>query len=371
MFRRIIKYSYQYLLKPVLFQFDPEVVHVAMTSLGEQLGEQKWAKKYLKNNLVISSPLLSQTIAGIKFDSPIGLSAGFDYDAKLTQISGSLGFGFQSVGTITNQPYEGNPRPRLGRLPKSKSLMVNKGFKNLGAVIIASKLANKSFDIPIGISIGRTNSASLNQKMSVEDIIAAFKTFEKSKVKNAYYELNISCPNLKGAVTFYDPLKLDKLLSEIDKLKIKKPVFIKMPISNTDKEILSMMKVISKHSPAGVIFGNLQKDKSILDPQEAKKFSVGFYSGKPTFDRSNHLISLAYQNFKKRFIIIGCGGVFNSDDAYIKIKAGASLVQLITGMIYQGPQLIAEINQCLIKKLKQDHYNHISQAVGRESKIPY
>lgn len=368
MFRGIIKYSYQYLLKPVLFQFDPEVVHVAMTSLGEQLGKQKWAGKFLKNNLVVSSSLISQTVAGIKFDSPIGLSAGFDYDGKLTQISESLGFGFQSVGTITNKAYAGNPKPRLGRLPKSKSLMVNKGFKNLGAEKIASKLAEKTFDIPIGISIGRTNSASLNQEESVKDIIAAFKTFEKNKVKNAYYELNISCPNLMGNVTFYDPNKLDKLLSEIDKLKIKKPIFVKMPISNTDKEILSMLKVISKHSPVGVIFGNLQKDKSTLDPTETEKFSVGFYSGKPTFDRSNHLISLAYKNFKKRFIIIGCGGVFNSDDAYIKIKAGASLVQLITGIIYQGPQLIAEINQGLAKRLKQGNYSNLSQAVG-SSKI--
>ncbi|OGE64881.1 hypothetical protein A3I48_01190 [Candidatus Daviesbacteria bacterium RIFCSPLOWO2_02_FULL_36_7] len=143
MFSEIIKYSYQYLLKPVLFQFDPEMVHVAMTSFGELLEEQKWAKNFLKNNLVVSSSLISQTAAGIKFNSPIGLSAGFDYDAKLTQISSSLGFGFQSIGTITNQAYEGNPKPRLGRLPKSKSLMVNKGFKNPGAEKIAAKLSGK------------------------------------------------------------------------------------------------------------------------------------------------------------------------------------------------------------------------------------
>ncbi len=348
MFSEIIKYGYQYLLKPVLFQFDPEMVHVAMTSFGEQLGEQKWAKKFLKNSLVISSPLISQTVAGIKFASPIGLSAGFDYDAKLTQISGSLGFGFQSVGTITNSPYEGNPKPRLGRLPESKSLMVNKGFKNLGAEKIASKLQKKTFDIPIGISIGRTNSDKLNQEESVNDIIAAFKKFEENKVKNAYYELNISCPNLMGDVTFYDPNKLDKLLLEVDKLELKKPIFIKMPISNTDKEILEMLKIIANHSPKGIIFGNL----------------LGKLSGKPTFDRSNHLISLAYKNYKKRFIIIGCGGVFSALDAYLKIKAGARLVQLVTGMIYQGPQLISEINHELIKRLKHDNFSHISQAVG-------
>ncbi len=360
----LTKYSYQYFLKPILFQFDPEGVHVVMTSFGEYLGEQKWAKSLLKKQLVKNYPSLSQTLAGIKFNSPLGLSAGFDYDAKLTQISGSLGFGFQSVGTITNNSYEGNSKPRLGRLPQSKSFMVNKGFKNLGAAAIASKLTGKTFDIPIGISIGRTNSAALNQQESVQDIVRAFKAFEKAGVQNAYYELNISCPNLKGAVTFYTPSKLDQLLKEVDKLKLKKPLFIKMPISSTDKEILAMLKIIANHCPKGIIFGNLQKDKSTLELTEKNKFSVGFYSGKPTFSRSNHLISLAYQNYKNRFVIIGSGGVFSALDAYTKIKAGASLVQLITGMIYQGPQLLAEINQGLEKKLKEDNYANISKAVG-------
>ena len=256
MFLGLTKKIYQYLLKPVLFLIDPELVHVGLTSFGQQLGKSKFAKDFLRNNLVISNPAIKQKIKGIIFNSPVGLSAGFDYDAKLTQICGCLGFGFQSVGTITYNPYEGNPKPRLGRLPNSKSLMVNKGFKNLGALNIAAKLAKEKFDIPIGISLGRTNSANLNQEESVKDIIQAFKIFDEKKVKNAYFELNISCPNLSGKVTFYKSKYLHKLLGEIDKLKLKKPLFIKMPISNPDKEILEMLKVISKHSPAGVIIGN-------------------------------------------------------------------------------------------------------------------
>lgn len=368
MFLSLVKNSYQYLIKPILFSLDPEMVHVSLTTLGQLMGDNKLAKEFIKNNLVVSNPLIKQEIKGIKFNSPVGLSAGFDYDAKLTQISGALGFGFQTVGTITNKPFEGNPKPRLGRLPKSKSLMVNKGFKNLGAVNIAVKLSGKEFDIPIGISIGRTNSPSLNQTGSIKDIILAFQAFEEKKVKNAYYELNISCPNLSGNVTFYKSKNLEELLSAVDKLKLKKPLFVKMPISNPDKKILEMLKVISKHSPIGVIIGNLQKDKTdpSLDQNETKKFNVGYFSGKPTFERSNHLIALTYKNFKKRFVIIGCGGVFSAEDAYIKIKKGASLVQLITGMIYQGPQLISEINRGLIKLLKQDGFSHISQAAGIE-----
>lgn len=369
MFLGLTKTTYQYLLKPILFLIDPELVHVSLTSFGQQLGRVRFIKRFLKNNLAITNPAIRQEIKGIVFTSPIGLAAGFDYDAKLTQISGCLGFGFQSVGTITNQSYEGNPKPRLGRLPKSKSLMVNKGFKNLGAQFIASKLSKLNFDIPIGVSIGRTNSPSLNQTDSIKDIILAFQTFEEKKVKNAYYELNISCPNLSGNVTFYKSKNLEELLSAVDKLKLKKPLFVKMPISNPDKKILEMLKVISKHSPIGIIIGNLQKNKSdpSLDQSEVKQFKVGYFSGKPTFERSNHLIALTYKSFKKRFAIIGCGGVFSAEDAYTKIKAGATLVQLITGMIYQGPQLISEINRGLVKLLKQDSFSHISQAVGIES----
>jgi dihydroorotate dehydrogenase len=194
----------------------------------------------------------------------------------------------------------------------------------------------------------------------IKEIIAAFKRFEKTN--NSYFELNISCPNLPHA----KELDLEKLLSQVDKLKIKKPVFVKMPINKSDKETLELLKVISKHTPQAVIFGNLQKDRNdkSLNKSELAKFPVGNFSGKPTFERSNQLIKLAYKNYKKRFVIIGCGGVFSANDAYTKIKLGASLVQLITGMIFEGPFLISEINEGLDKLLTQDGYENIFEAIG-------
>lgn len=140
-----------------------------------------------------------------------------------------------------------------------------------------------------------------------------------------------------------------------------------MPIDKTDKETLDMLKVISKHSPKGVIFGNLQKDRKhkSLDKSEVAKFKMGNFSGKPTFERSNELIKLAYKKYKNRFVIIGCGGVFSAEDAYTKIKLGASLIQMITGLIYQGPQIVSEINLGLAELLKKDGYKNISKAVGK------
>ncbi len=334
---------YTKLLKPLLFQIDPETVHESALALGESLGKSKIAKNIFA--FLYKGKVKQIKILGITFKGKAGMAAGFDYTASLPEIVPSLGFGFTTIGSITNSPYSGNPRPRLGRLPKSRSLMVNKGFKNPGVKAIIAKLQSKKFDIPVGISIGRTN-VLMSQNESVADIVSAFRAFEKSKVNNAFYELNISCPNLFGNVDFYTQAKLKRLLDALTKLKIKKPVFVKMPISLTNKQTLAILDTISKSFVKGLIIGNLQKDRKnkALDRQEVKKFAVGNFSGKPTFERSNELIKLARITYKDRFVIIGCGGVFNSKDAQAKIAAGADLVQLITGLIYEGPQVISQIN---------------------------
>jgi dihydroorotate dehydrogenase len=261
----------------------------------------------------------------------------------------------------------------LGRLPKSKSLMVNKGFKNPGAEKTIIKLKGLNFEIPVGISIGRSNNKTCStQKISVEDIIETFKLFEKSKINHSYYELNISCPNLHGDISFYPIKNLEELLLEIDKLNLKKPVFVKMPLENSNTDVLDMLKTIASHSPKGVIFSNLSKNRNnkLINQEETDKFpaGIGSFSGKPTEKRSNELIRLAYKNFGKSLIIIGCGGVFSAKDAYKKIRSGASLVQLITGMVYEGPQLIAQINNELKELLRKDGLTNISEAIGLDTK---
>jgi len=362
---------YKILLKPILFSLDAEFVHERMLFLGEMLGNWSFGKKIIKEIFYFKNTKLTQKIAGIKFENPIGLSAGYDYDAKLTQIISSVGFGYATVGTITNIPYEGNPRPRLARLPISKSILVNKGFKSIGADKVIKKLNRLSFDVPIGISIGRSNSPKLkNIKQSIDDIIDAFTKFEKAKIKNAYYELNVSCPNLihgSSSITFYPSKNLDMLLTALDKLNISKPIFVKMPISESDKTFDSMLKVIVKHKIAGVIIGNLQKDRAnpTFNKNEIKKAGKGNFSGIPCRARSNELIARTFKKYGNKLIIIGCGGVFDARDAYEKIKLGASLIMMITGLIYEGPQIVANINKKLVVELKKDGYKKISEAVGK------
>lgn len=363
----LFRLLYTNIIKKIFFLFDPEQVHVAITSGSAFLGKLPFMKSIAGWMFLYKNPSLKQNILGMDFENPVGLAAGFDYEGQLTQILPQAGFGFQSIGTITNKSYGGNPRPMLGRLPKSRSLMVNKGFKNPGADAIIQSLQNISFATPVGISIGRTNSRDkMTQKGAVEDIIQCFKKFEKANLNTAYYELNISCPNLYGNISFYSPKELEALLKAVDMLKIKKPIFVKMPIDQSDKQTLAMLEVIAKHTPKGVIFGNLQSDKKdkAFVQKEVSQFPDGKFSGKPTYNRSNELIRLAYKKYKKRFIIIGLGGIFTAEDAYEKIQSGASLVQLITGMIFQGPGLMGEMNIQLAEYLKRDGYTSIAQAVG-------
>ena len=363
-------FVYKNLLRPVIFVFDSEFVHDKFTGFGEFLGNYYLSKKLLRILFGVKNKSLEQKIAGIDFKNPIGLAAGFDYEAKLTQILPSIGFGFQSVGTITNKPYGGNLKPRLGRLIKSESLLVNKGFKNEGIEKVSKKLKKLKYDFPVGISIGKTNSQNnkMTQEQAVSDIVSAFKVAEKAGLRTSYYELNISCPNLYGNVTFYTPKNLEELLLSVTKLNLKKPLFIKMPIEQSDEETLKMLDVIVKFSVSGVIFGNLWKNRKnkALNKEEVRKYPVGNFSGKPTEQRSNELIELVFKKYGKKLIIIGCGGVFSAEDAYKKIKLGASLVQFITGMVFEGPQLAAEINLSLIKFLKKDGFSNISEAIGKD-----
>lgn len=334
--------------------------------MGEFLGKCNFGKALTRWFFSYQNKVLEQELWGIKFINPVGLAAGFDKDAKLYSIMGSVGFGFTEIGTVTLDSYEGNPKPRLLRLPKSKGLVVNYGLKSIGAKAVIESLKNKQRTIPQIISIGRTNSQkTADFDAGVEDYYNCLKEFLDSHIGDAY-EINISCPNLFGGEPFNDEISLLKLLQKIYTLNITKPIFIKMPINLPWFEFEKLIKVALQFGVQTLVIGNLNKDrndKSIKDsiPQNIK----GSISGKPTYDLSNELIYKTYQNYGDKIKIIGVGGIFSAQDAYKKIKLGASMIQLITGMIYEGPQLIGQINKELAELIKKDGYKNISQAVGK------
>jgi len=334
------------------------------------LGKYDFTKNILHSLLSYKNPSLKQKVLDINFENPVGLAAGFDYDADLIQVLPTVGFGFHSIGTVTNLPYEGNPRPMLGRLPKSKSLLVNKGFKSNGIESVLHKISGKKGGIPLGISIGSTNMPYKNTEAMIDDICASFEMVLKEGNFD-YFELNISCPNLINVENLKDkldvPLGLGMLLNKLSYLNINKPLFIKMYSEKTIDETLALCEVASGYKwVKGFIFANLVKDRKnpAFDSEEIKNAGRGNFSGKPTEKLSNTLISEVYKKYKDRFIIIGCGGIFTGADAYEKIKRGATLVQMITGMIYEGPSQIGKINKELSQLLEKDGYKNISEAVG-------
>ncbi len=354
----IFRNLYKIVLKPLLFLFDAETVHNTFTAGGQFIGRFALGRKLTHAFFAFDHPVLKQTIDGITFPNPVGLAGGFDYNGALTQVLPDVGFGHHIIGTVTFDPYEGNAKPRLGRFPNSKALLVNKGLKSLGAVGVIKHLQNLEFRIPTGISIASTNKLFADTKEQLTDILSTFKLFESSTVQHSYYELNISCPNTFGGEPFTSPERLEVLLSALDELMISRPVYIKMPIDQSEKETLALLKVIDRHVIAGVVFGNLTKDKKnpAILPEDRKvwKTKKGNVSGKPTWERSNNLIALTQKHFPGHFTIIGTGGVFTGKDAEGKRELGAELVQLITGMIFNGPQAIGEINLYLARKALAD-----------------
>lgn len=363
---------YKKIIKPILFKFPADDVHTFFLKRGNLMGRIDFVKKILNKILPYKNACLNQKISGINFINPVGLAAGFDYNADLIDILPCLGFGMHTIGTVTYLAYDGNPRPMLGRLPKSKSLLVNKGFKNMGINSILKKIGKRRPDgIPLGLSIGSTNQAYKKIEDMAEDVFLSFVEVLKIDYFD-YYELNISCPNLINVENlkekFDDPVGFAILLNKLSYLNINKPLFIKMHAEKSADENLALLAVAENYKwISGVIMSNLIKnrDNKYLNKNEVGNIGNGNFSGKPTAELSNNLISEIYKKYKDRFIIIGCGGIFSGKDAYEKIKRGATLIQMITGMIYEGPSIIGKINKDLAKLLKKDGYKNISEAVGK------
>jgi len=360
-------FSYTKILKPFYFALDPEMVHNRMLGVGALLGRFSPTRWLTRASFFYSNPKLEQTILGIKFPNPIGLAAGFDKNAEITDILPDVGFGFEEVGSITGETCAGNPKKRLWRLPKSRSLVVYYGLKNDGCEIIRRRLEGKKLRLPLGISIAKTNSAAtVEVEAGIADYAKAFQTFADF---GAYLTVNISCPNAFGGEPFTDPEKLERLLARLDQIPTSRPVFLKLAADLKDAELDAILAVAERHRVHGFVCTNLTKDRSNPLIKDAQVPDKGGLSGKVVQELSDRMIAQVYKKTQGKKIIMGCGGVFTAQDAYKKIRLGASLIQLITGMIYEGPQTIGAINQGLVALLKKDGYENISVAIGADNRV--
>ena len=357
---------YESFLKPIFFRFDPERMHDLFTAVGEWLGSFWLGRVIVREICDYENPMLETTVRGIHFKNPIGLGAGFDKDLRLTAIMPAVGFGFMEVGAITYHAYEGNPGPRLARLPADQSLIVYYGLKNHGAVAINEKLNRLKFEFPVGVNIAKTNRADVKGERSVEDYAATYRLLAP---RFAYVTLNVSCPNAQDGCTFQEPAMLEELLALIGKEKKHGPVFLKISSHLSIKEVDDILAVVEKHPFVdGFIVANLMKNRELFEfkstEEQLNKIPEGGISGKPMQKLSTDIVRHIYKATEGKYTLIGLGGVFTAEDAYEKIKAGASLVQMVTGLIYGGPLAVKWINRGLVKLLQKDGFKNIGEAVG-------
>lgn len=332
---------YKSIIRPILFKFDPEKVH-HFTFF--------WLKNFsFLAKIFLPKPLVDQRLErevfGLKFKNPVGLAAGLDKDAKLFNELSDLGFGFIEIGTLTPKPQPGNDKKRLFRLIDDSGIINRMGFNN-GGVDVAVERLKKNKDVLIGGNIGK-NKITPNEN-AVDDYKICF---EKLFDYVDYFVVNVSSPNTPNLRELQEKEPLTKLLAELQlsnsKKEKPKPILLKIAPDLTDEQLLDIIYIVKTTKIAGVIATNTTLSRENLKSENQKE--TGGLSGKPLTKRSTEVIKFLSERSGKTFPIIGVGGIHTAEDAIEKLNAGASLVQLYTGFIYEGPQLIRDINERILK----------------------
>jgi dihydroorotate dehydrogenase len=344
-------------LRPYIFNLDPEAAHdLAITSLKFNFIPKKFFQ-------VDDEEMLSIKLFQKKLKNPIGLAAGFDKSAEVYNSLFKFGFGFVEVGTITPKRQFGNPKPRVFRLEKDKALINRLGFNNDGIDTVSERLKQNTPDEFLGINIGPNKDT----KDKVLDFLECFSKLNKFA---NYVTVNISSPNTSGLRDFHEEKLLTELLSKLLELKKKQkitcPVALKISPDIKETEITNINEIVLKFKVDGVILTNTtnQNRDNLLD---ANKNEIGGLSGQPLQQLSLKFIKNFYKSNKGKIPIIGVGGIDNGQSAFEKITAGATAIQLYTGMVYKGPGVVKNIKKELIEILKKEKINNIQQAIGINS----
>ncbi|HUH26245.1 MAG TPA: quinone-dependent dihydroorotate dehydrogenase [Flavobacterium sp.] len=337
---------YKSILRPLFFKCDPEKVHHFTFSLIQFTQKIPGVKAMIQSIYQVNDKRLETEVFGLKFKNPVGLAAGLDKDAKIYNELDAFGFGFIEIGTITPKAQEGNPKKRLFRLKEDSGIINRMGFNN-GGIELAVERLKKNKGVLIGGNIGK-NKVTPNEE-AVNDYILCFDALYDYV---DYFVVNVSSPNTPNLRALQDKEPLTALLStlqqkNLDKPK-QKPILLKIAPDLTNEQLLDIIDIVNETKIAGVIATNTTISREGLISEN--KQEMGGLSGKPLTKRSTEVIRFLSEKSNKSFPIIGVGGIHSAADALEKLDAGASLVQIYTGFIYEGPGLIKEINQAILKR---------------------
>jgi dihydroorotate dehydrogenase len=336
---------YKIFIRPLLFCFDPEKVHYFTFSLIRFLNKIPGFSGLFQLLYEVKDARLEREVFGIKFKNPVGLAAGFDKDAKLYQELSNFGFGFIEIGTLTPVGQEGNPKKRLFRLKEDNAIINRMGFNNSGVKEAVERLKQNK-GVLIGGNIGK-NKITPNEE-AVKDYEICFEALFPYV---DYFVVNVSSPNTPNLRELQEKEPLKKLLQTLENNKLQttnhKPILLKIAPDLTDEQLLDIIDIVNETKIAGVIATNTTISREGL--QSENKSEMGGLSGKPLTKRSTEVIRFLSEKSNKSFPIIGVGGIHTAEDAIEKLNAGASLVQLYTGFIYEGPALVKVINKKILE----------------------
>jgi dihydroorotate dehydrogenase len=365
---------YRLLIRPLLFRLDAELVHQGTVELCRCLGAVPGLPSLSRSLFEVRDAALQTEVAGLRFNNPVGLAAGWDKNGRALRMLNSLGFGFAEIGSVSARPSVGNPRPRLFRLPRDRAIIVNYGLPNDGAPAVAARLARLQSQAhwdPPGINIVKTNDGLDAPACSDEEILADYEQSARLLHEHAsYLSLNLSCPNAKGGNDFFaQPGRITELLERLASINIRCPVFLKIAPRDNPAEHERVLQECEAFSWVRGFCFNLPSGKpdtlQITTPREHYAHLPGAVSGRPVEQLINRCIAGFYRRMdRKRYVLIGAGGVFNAEDAYHKIRLGATLVQLYTAMVYEGPGVARQISLGLAELLKRDGFANVTEAVG-------
>ena len=344
---------YKKLIRPVLFRFSPEKIHHIIIGLLQVLNNIPFMKALLRVFFMSNNESLQRELWGLKFSNPVGLAAGFDKNAEVYEMMGTMGFGFVEIGAVTPKEQDGNPKPRLFRLPKDQALINRMGFNNKGVANAIERLKQRSPGLIVGANIGK-NTATPNAQAN-EDY---YQVFHGLFPYVDYFTVNVSCPNISDLHELQDKDSLLELLTGIQKINQEKekpkPVLLKISPDLNFKQIDDTLEIIRQTGLDGIVAVNTTVSREGLSYSEAEVRAIanGGLSGKPLRDRATEIVRYIHHKTEGKLPIIAAGGIMTEEDALEKLEAGASLIQIFTGFIYQGPAFAKRINQAIAKMNK-------------------
>ncbi|TLP80408.1 quinone-dependent dihydroorotate dehydrogenase [Maribacter sp. ACAM166] len=344
---------YRLFIRPFLFLFDPEKVHY-LSFFSIKFFSKIGLSGLIKSMFLIEDKRLERELFGLKFKNPVGLAAGFDKNAVLYNELSDFGFGFVEIGTLTPKPQDGNPKKRLFRLKKDHAIINRMGFNNNGVFDAAEQL-KKEHKVLIGGNIGKNKNTPNNE--AIKDYLICFDALFDDV---DYFVVNVSSPNTPGLRELQDKEPLTALLNELqlENLKLsgrkntaRKPILLKIAPDLTNSQLLDIIEIVNTTKIDGVIATNTTISRDNLQSHALLIEEAGGLSGEPLKNRSTEVIRFLAEKSNKSFPIIGVGGIHSAEDALEKFEAGADLIQLWTGFVYEGPGLVKKINKAILKKL--------------------